>query len=66
MGNMSYCMFENTEGDLSDCVDRMQDGIDLEDMSDTEKRAMRDMNELCRQFMESYAEDYEEEIEKEE
>ncbi len=25
MGNMSYCRFENTYGDLRDCYDALQD-----------------------------------------
>ncbi len=37
MGNMSYCRFENTLGDLQDCYDN----IDDPDLSESEKRARR-------------------------
>ena len=64
MSNMSYCRFQNTKNDLSDCVDtleEMSDGSEetFEELSDEEKRAMKNMVELCQRFLE-----YESEIEK--
>ena len=29
MANMSYCMFQNTSGDLEDCADFMSDNADV-------------------------------------
>jgi len=38
MGNMSYCMFENTVGDMEDCIERINDN-DVSDLSETEQAA---------------------------
>ena len=53
MGNMSYCMFENTSQDLNECVAAMEDAETLDDidMNDYEKRAFYHMFHLCRQFL---------------
>ena len=42
--NMSYCRFQNTLQDLKDCYYNIED---LEDMSDEEKRARKQLIELC-------------------
>ena len=42
--NMSYCRFYNTLLDLKDCYYNIED---LEDMSDEEKRARKQLIELC-------------------
>jgi hypothetical protein len=48
-------MFENTLGDLSDCVDRMGNVETLaeltEDMSEYERRAFDAMWRVCRDFL---------------
>ena len=43
MGNMSYCRFENTSGDLQDCYD----AFDKKDLSDVEERARKQIIALC-------------------
>lgn len=51
--NMSYCMFENTLGDLSDCVDRMGNVETLQelDLNAYERRAFDEMWRVCRDFL---------------
>ena len=56
MANMSYCRFENTAGDLHDCVSAMEDAeciVDL-DLNTYEYNAMVSMAELCRKFVQQY------------
>lgn len=43
MGNMSYCRFENTSGDLEDCYDAM----DEKDLSEGETKARAKLIRLC-------------------
>jgi hypothetical protein len=54
MANMSYCMFENTNMDLRDCVSTMEEAYDLADLdlSKTEMSAMKNMRWLCEKFLE--------------
>tara|TARA_R110002167_G_scaffold184555_2_gene384984 strand:- start:63 stop:308 length:246 start_codon:yes stop_codon:yes gene_type:complete len=50
MANMSYCRFENTSSDLSDCLDAVENinrVEDFEEMSDYEREALRDLLETC-------------------
>jgi len=56
MANMSYCRFENTLGDLRDCVNVLEDGYDFEDigLSDSEEQAMHRMRLLCEDFVNAY------------
>lgn len=65
MSNMSYCRFENTSNDLGDCVNEMQDansGQQLtEDMSSYERAAVRELYELCQQYVEEYQRLFDEE-----
>ena len=55
--NMSYCQFENTMNDLSDCLSRLQryenfqDFLNCEDLNESEVRSMRDMKDLCEQYL---------------
>ena len=44
MGNMSYCRFQNTEGDLQDCYDNMEE---IEGLSKGELAARNRLIELC-------------------
>lgn len=54
MSNMSYCRFENTSSDLSDCVYAMEEASDLPELrlSPTELQSMKWMRELCEKFLE--------------
>lgn len=44
MGNMSYCRFENTLGDLRDCYEHMDDE---EYLSVDERKAFKRLVQLC-------------------
>jgi hypothetical protein len=50
---MSYCLFENTAGELSRCVSRMEEAESLRDMhfSEYERRAFDEMWRICRDFL---------------
>ncbi len=69
MANMSYCMFENTYGDLRDCVERLEeDGYIsvLKESTKYEQRAMTAMYDLCKRYMElieKQFEQYDEQLE---
>ena len=63
MANMSYCMFENTFGDLKDCVTRLEeDGYEAvqRESNEYEQHAMKAMYDLCRRYMEAFEQQYEE------
>ena len=49
-GNMGYCRFQNTLGDLHDCYERMDD-----DLSDEETAARMRLIEVCMDIVENYA-----------
>jgi len=53
MSSMSYCLFENTSGELGRCVERMAEANSLSDMefSEYEDRAFKSMFRLCRDFL---------------
>ena len=55
MPSMSYCRFENTLGELSECVRAMEEAESLgdltEQMSDYELRAFNAMWRVCRDFL---------------
>ena len=68
MANMSYCRFQNTELDLRDCNNEMDDAYTLNDMdlSSDEYKAMLRLVNLCQDVLDNYerlknAEDFEEE-----
>jgi ferredoxin-fold anticodon binding domain-containing protein len=44
MGNMSYCRFENTEADLEDCYDHIEE---TENMSESELDARERLIKRC-------------------
>ena len=56
MPNMSYCMFENTAGDLNQCVSSMYEAGTLEDldMNSYEKEGIQDLYRLCKTFIQEY------------
>lgn len=56
MANMSYCMFQNTLGDLQDCKEALD--IDKE-LSIEEQQAMEELVELCGEIFRDYG-DFEE------
>lgn len=44
MSNMSYCRFENTVGDMDDCLNALiEDGFDARDLSPSEQCALEEM-----------------------
>lgn len=49
MSNMSYCRFENTLKDLQDCADHMSDA----DISVSEKKARKQLIEVCREIIDN-------------
>ena len=53
MGSMSYCLFENTAGELSRCVDKMSEAESLSDMdfNEYELRAFYSMFRIAREFL---------------
>lgn len=54
MANMSYCRFQNTLGDLEDCAENIGDEAT---MSDSERRAMKRLIQLCRQIADDYTDE---------
>ena len=59
MSNMSYCRFENTANDLTDCVYALEDK-DVADLSSYEVRGLRDLLGLAKDVVDM--EDYIEEV----
>lgn len=53
MGSMSYCLFENTAGELSRCVELMEESGSIEDLdfNDYELRAFHSMFRIARDFL---------------
>lgn len=54
MGNMSYCRFQNTLGDLQDCYDSMG-----EELSAEEERARKRLIKLCGNIWHDHADEVE-------
>jgi len=54
MGNMSYCRFENTARDLSDCVENWDED---EDLNDYEKSGKQHIIELAREIIDMAGDD---------
>ena len=50
MGNMSYCRFENTLADMRDCLHALENGLDAEELSEYESRALRNFSDTARQI----------------
>lgn len=53
MGSMSYCLFENTAGELNRCVDRMAEANSIKDLrfNEYEQRAFHSMFRIARDFL---------------
>ena len=62
MPNMSYCRFENTFSDLQDCLNALEnlDDSGTEELSQTEKRKAIGMIDLCRRYIETAEEVFDE------
>lgn len=56
MGNMSYCRFENTAGDLEDCYEALTEGVKFSKLSEYEKAGLRKLVRLARQITEEFNE----------
>ncbi len=54
MANMSYCRFENTSGDLQDCLEALQEDKLTKDSSRSEIRAAEDIYEIAREYIREY------------
>ena len=53
MSNMSYCRFENTTGDLQDCIEAIHDWEEeCKDLNSYEMRALKDLLEQAREIVE--------------
>ena len=53
MANMSYCRFENTAGDLGDCIEAIRDWEDeCKDLNSYEMNGLRDLLICAREIME--------------
>lgn len=53
MANMSYCRFENTIGDLRDCVEAIDTGDCL---SEREAKFAKKMVQVCKDFLKAVKE----------
>lgn len=57
MANMSYCRFENTLSDLSDCQEALEDeGTACDEDSSREAQARKSLVALCREIAQSFGE----------
>ena len=52
MVNMSYCRFQNTLADLSDCVEFIHDDAALAEASFAERKACAKLVALCKSIAE--------------
>ena len=54
MPSMSYCMFENTAGEMAQCLDRLEDNLDndefLRDMNSYEREGILELMRMAKQF----------------
>lgn len=60
MGNMSYCRFENTYGDLQDCYDALSEK-DLDELSESEKKYAKKLIKMCRDIADDFLDDEDDE-----
>ena len=53
MPSMSYCMFENTAGEMKQVVTAMREANDIEalDLNEYEQDAYRDLYEMCKRYV---------------
>ena len=50
MANMSYCRFENTARDLRDCLQAIENGEHIDDLSSYEKNGLEDLMSYCEEM----------------
>lgn len=51
MSNMSYCMFENTFGELKDCEEKLEEiNWDFEQLSESEQYYARKLMKVCKRL----------------
>jgi len=55
MANMSYCRYQNTASDLSDCLHHIEE---VEDLSRDELVARRRIIDMVREIASAYEEEY--------
>ena len=56
---MSYCRFKNTSMDLGDCLDAIENGVNIKDLSSYEKDGIKDLLYYCEAILEYKEEIYE-------
>jgi hypothetical protein len=56
MSNMGYCRFQNTAGDLEDCLEALDDAGGIDDLSGEEKRAAIRLIRTCKRIAGDYGE----------
>lgn len=54
MSNMPHCIFENTLSDLSECLAALEEGVDLDGMSEYERPCVSGLVEKCREVYEKF------------
>ncbi len=55
MANMSYCRFHNTDLDLRDCIDALEEySCGCEEISDIEKVCAKNLYKHCKGYIEAY------------
>lgn len=63
MPNMSYCRFENTFKDLTDCQDALANANSIEEYENTcnayEKPFVKKLIELCKEIAENFGDEIE-------
>ena len=52
MGSMSYCLFENTSGDLARCLDKLEEGDD--ELTPQEEAGRKSLLALCAEIHEKF------------
>lgn len=58
MPSMSYCMFENTSGEMNQVLYKMSESSDIDDldMNEYEQHAFRALYEQCQEYIVRYRE----------
>jgi hypothetical protein len=56
MPSMSYCKFENTLNEMSQCVEAMGEAVDIDelDMNQYEQPCFDQLAKMCRWYLEEY------------
>lgn len=57
MGNMTYCQFENTFGDLQECLKSMQNK-NIDELSESEQKYRKKLIILCKNITDEFYDDY--------